>query len=108
MDHTTLLRLRKKAISRGWEPGNDKPLLIEHVSDAPKLGRPPLSQEICNKVLKVVTKNSTTRMYSCQKIVDVVSENLGKEDIISMSTVYQVLKRNGYGNYKPTIKPGLT
>jgi len=47
-------------------------------------------------------------MYSCQKIADVVSENLEKEDIISRSTVYRVLKRNGYSNFKPTIKPGLT
>jgi hypothetical protein len=108
MDHTTLSRLRKKAISRGWEEGKDQPLLLEHVSDAPKSGRPPLSQEICDEVLRVVTKNSTSRMYSCQKIADVVSENLGKEDIISGSTVYRVLKRNGYGNFKPTVKPGLT
>jgi hypothetical protein len=41
-------------------------------------------------------------------ITDVVSENLGKEDIISGSTVYRVLKQNGYGNFKPTVKPGLT
>jgi hypothetical protein len=47
-------------------------------------------------------------MYSCQKIAEVVSENLGKEDIISVSSVYKVLKRNGYGNYKPTVKSGLT
>jgi hypothetical protein len=37
-----------------------------------------------------------------------VSENLGKDNIISVSTVYHVLKKNGYGTYKPTIKPGLT
>jgi hypothetical protein len=47
-------------------------------------------------------------MYSCQKIADVVGENLGKDDIISVSTVYYVLKRNGYGTYKSTIKLGLT
>ena len=108
MDHITLSRLRKKAISRGWEEGKDQPLLLEHVSDALKSGRPSLSQEICDEVLTVVTKNSTSRMYSCQKITDVVSENLGKEDIISGSTVYRVLKRNGYGNFKPTVKLGLT
>jgi len=47
-------------------------------------------------------------MYSCQNITDVVSENLGKDNIISASTVYQVLKKNSYGTYKPTVKPGLT
>jgi hypothetical protein len=47
-------------------------------------------------------------MYSCQAIVDKVSKNLEKEDIISISTVYQVLKKNRYGSYKLTVKPGLT
>ena len=81
---------------------------MDHVIDAPRSGKPPLSQEICDEVIKVVTKNSTTRMYSCQQIANVVSKNLGKDDIISASTVYHVLKKNGYRTYKPTIKPGLT
>jgi len=80
---------------------------MNYVTDTPRSGRPPLSQEICDEVIKVVTKNSTSRMYSCQKIADVVSKNLGKDDIISASTVYCVLKKNGYGTYKPTVKPGL-
>jgi DNA invertase Pin-like site-specific DNA recombinase len=46
-------------------------------------------------------------MYSCQQIADVVSENLGKNNIISVSTVYRVLKKNGYGTYKLIVKPGL-
>ena len=46
-------------------------------------------------------------MYSCQNITDVVSENLGKDNIISVSTVYYMLKKNGYRTYKLTIKPGL-
>ena len=47
-------------------------------------------------------------MYSCQTIADVVSMNLGKEDIVSVSLVYHILKKNGYGSYKLTIKSGLT
>jgi hypothetical protein len=108
MDALTLSRLWKKAIERGWEPGKDMPLCLRHVTDASKSGRPPLLQEICDEVLKVVTKNSTTRMYSCLRIAKEVSKNLGKEDIVSASTVYRILKKNRYGNYKPTIKPGLT
>jgi len=108
MDDSIVRRIRRRAISRGWDEENKGPILLDHVTDAPRSGRPPLSQEICDEVLKVVTKNSTIRMYSCQKIADVVSENLGKEDIISASTVYRVLKRNGYRTYKPTVKPGLT
>jgi Transposase/Homeodomain-like domain len=108
MDETTVRRIRKRAIERGWDEENKALILMDHVTDAPRSGRPPLSQEICDEVIKVVTKNSTTRMYSCQNIADVVSENLGKDDIISASTVYRVLKKNGYGTYKPTVKPGLT
>ena len=108
MDALTLSRLWKKAIERGWEPGKDMTLCLRLVTDASKSGRPLLSQEICDKVLKVVTKNSTTRIYSCLWITKEVSKNLGKKDIISTSTVYCILKKNGYRNYKLTIKPGLT
>jgi hypothetical protein len=84
------------------------PILLDYMTNAPRLGRPPLLQEIYDKVLKVVTKNSSIRIYSCQRITDVVSENLGKEYIILVSTVYYVLKKNSYRTYKPTVKPGLT
>jgi hypothetical protein len=110
MTKSTLYRTWDKAIKRGWNPDapDPNPVLLHHVIDAPKSGRPPLSQEICDEVLRVVTRNSTTRMYSCQAIADEVSKNLEKEDIISASTVYRVLKKNGYDSYKPTVKPGLT
>jgi hypothetical protein len=108
MDASMLSRLRKKAINHGWELGKDMSLLLDYVCDAPKSGRPLLSQEICDEVLKVVIKNSTTRMYSCLQIAEEVSKNLRKEDIVSASTVYRILKRNGYGSYKPTVKLGLT
>jgi hypothetical protein len=80
---------------------------MDYIIDALRSGRPPLSQEICDKVIKVITKNSITRIYSYQNITDIVSENLGKDNIISISTVYYMLKKNGYRTYKPTIKPGL-
>ena len=88
IDDSTVRRIRRRAISRGWDKENKGLILLDHVTDALRSGRPPFSQEICDEVLKVVTKNSITRMYSCQKIADVVSENLRKEDIISVSTVY--------------------
>jgi hypothetical protein len=47
-------------------------------------------------------------MYSCQKIADIVSENLRKKDIIFISSVWRILKKNKYSNYKSTVKPGLT
>jgi RNA polymerase-interacting CarD/CdnL/TRCF family regulator len=84
------------------------PLRLDHVTNAPKSGRPLLSQEICDEVLKIVTKNLITRMYSCLRIAEEVSKSLGKEDIVSISTVYRILKKNGYESYKPTVKSGLT
>ena len=95
-------KLRKKALERGWDP--DKPILLKHVTNASKSGRPLLTQEVCDKVIKVVTKNSTTRQYSCAQIAEKVSENLRKEgdpkdfDILSASSVYRILSKNGYGN----------
>jgi len=108
IDESIIQKLQKKAIKRGWDKDKIGPILLEHVTNAPKSRRPPLSQQICDEVIRVITKNSTIRMYSCQNIADVMSENLGKDDIISASTIYQVLKKNGYGTYKPTIKSGLT
>jgi len=47
-------------------------------------------------------------MYFCLWITEEVSKRLEKEDIVIISIVYYILKKNGYRNYKPTIKLGLT
>jgi hypothetical protein len=47
-------------------------------------------------------------MYSCLRITKEVGKRLRKEDIVSASMVYRILKKNRYRSYKPTIKPGLT
>jgi hypothetical protein len=72
-----------------------------------------LTQEIYNKVIKIITKNSITRYYSCSQIVEKVLKNLrGKnpEDLklVSASNIYRILSKNSYSNYKHIIKPGLT
>jgi hypothetical protein len=36
-----------------------------------------------------------------------MSKNLGKNNIISVSIIYYILKKNSYKTYKPTIKLGL-
>jgi hypothetical protein len=74
MDDSIIKRIRRRAISRGWDKENKGPILLDHITDAPRSGRPPLSQEICDEVLKVVTKNLIIRMYSCQQIADIVRE----------------------------------
>jgi hypothetical protein len=47
-------------------------------------------------------------MYSCLWISEEVGKRLRKEDIVSASIVYRILKKNRYRNYKPTVKLGLT
>ena len=64
MDESTVRRIRKRAIKRGWDEENKAPILMDYVRDAPRSGRPPLSQEICDEVIKVVARNSTSRIYS--------------------------------------------
>jgi hypothetical protein len=51
-----------------------------------------------------MTKNSTTRGWSCAAKVS----NTPGWQPVSASTVYQALKQEGYGVFKRTVKPGLT
>lgn len=52
-------------------------------------------------------KNLTTRSWSCNRIAVEVLGTLGWQ-LISPSTVYQVLKEHGYRVYTRTVKLGLT
>jgi hypothetical protein len=49
--------LKKKAKERGWH--SSKPALIGYIINQQRTGKPPLLQEIYNKILKIITKNST-------------------------------------------------
>jgi len=54
-------RLRNKAINRGWDPKISSIVEVHHVDDTPRSGRPQISQEIIDLILKTITQNSTTR-----------------------------------------------
>jgi transposase len=101
-----IYKLRDKAISRGWDPKVSGIVEVEHVEDTPRSGRPKIPQSVVDLILKTVTKNSTTRTWSCNRIAWEVSST---PDISSISgmTVWRVLKENGYSSYKRTVKPGL-
>ena len=98
-------KLRSKAISRRWDPLG----ILEtwHVDDAPHPGRPKTSTATALFIIEIMTKNSTTRGWSCARIAAEVSNTPGWQPV-SQRTVYRVLTENGYGVFKRTVKPGLT
>lgn len=98
-------KLRSKAISRGWTPGSI--VEVEHVDDAPRSGRPKTSTATALFIVETMTKNFTTRGWSCARIAAEVTGTLGRQ-AISASTVYRVLTENGYSVFKRTVKLGLT
>jgi transposase len=102
----SIYRLRATAIARGYKPEEDKRLLIEYVEDAPKSGRPiKATEDVKAEVVKVISKNSTTRSLTTQAIANILaSSNIN----ISARTVWNILSSLGYGYFKPTTKPGLT
>jgi hypothetical protein len=76
------------------------------VEDADRLGRPKCSQVVVDLILKTVAKDNTTRQWSSQVIANEVSNTPGIARV-SASTVWRVLKAEGYKSYKRTFKPGL-
>jgi len=107
LSKSTIYDLQKKALSRGYDPSKDRKILIAYVEDAPKVGRPKkCTLEVEEAVIKTISKNSTTRELSTQKIADMVSP-LAKGGI-SARSIHRILRRQGYKPVKPTQKPGLT
>ena len=75
------------------------------MENAPKPGRTKMPQETVDLIISIITKNSTTRAWSCARI----SREASKSSIVvSPSTVYRILKDNNYSSCKQTVKPGLT
>src|SRR5450432_4256535 len=61
-----IYNIRKKALLRGWIP--DSVIETYHINDSSRSGRPKASQEVVDSILDIVTKNSTTRGWSCERI----------------------------------------
>jgi hypothetical protein len=62
----SIYELRKKAISLGWLPST--PIEPRHVDDLPRSSRLKVSMYITIVILTTLTRNSTTRGYSCRRI----------------------------------------
>jgi len=100
-----IYKIRAKACSRGWEP--HKILETWHINNAPYKERPRISTALVKFIVAIVTKNSTTRGWSCERIAAEVSNTSGWQPV-SASTVYRSLKQERYKVFKKTVKPGLT
>ena len=104
---SAIYRLRTTAKTRGYKPEEDKRILKEYVTDAPRLGRPAkATEDVKQQVVKIISQNSTTRSLSTQAIANLLASSCNIN--ISARTVWNILSALGYGNYKPTFKPGLT
>ena len=101
-----MYKLRTKAVSRRWDPVGG---ILEtwHVDDAPYPRRPKTSTATVLFIIETMTKNSTTRGWSCARIAAEVSSTPRRQPV-SQSTVYRVLTENGYSVFKRTVKLGLS
>jgi transposase len=95
----TVLNLLDKAISRGYNPDISKTVFLKYVEDAEKSGRPPIDQEIKDKVIKKISLDRYAREKTCAQIAH--------ECKISAMSVWRILKKAGFRKTKPTRKPGL-
>jgi hypothetical protein len=77
------------------------------MDDASYKERPLISTTLVKFIIETVTKNSTTRGWSCARIAAEVLSTPGWQPV-SLSTVYKALTQEGYSVFKKTIKPGLT
>lgn len=98
--------LRKEALCRGYNPSISKIVEVYHVEDAKRSGRPKTFQVVIDLIIATVTKNSTTREYSCAQIASKVSATPSISSV-SASTVWRTLKAERYSMYKRTVKLGL-
>jgi transposase len=106
-DKSTISRIKKKAISHGYDPTKDTRIFLRYIEDAPRVGRPKkATPELEEKVIQTISKNSTSRELSIDTIANMLS--LLVKGGISGRTILRILRRRGYKPCKPTRKPGLT
>ncbi len=99
----TIHNLVDKALERGFDPQSSPPVVLdEHVSDAPRPGRPRKQDDYKDKVLEKVRADRYGREMTCTFI----SAELGNN--ISPMTVWRILRAARMKKTKLTRKPGLT
>ena len=102
LPRSTINSIHRTARARGYNPDACQTIFNSYVEDAPKSGAPiKATPEVEDAIIAALSKNSTTRGLSCQRLADLIAPK------ISARTVHRVLKRRGYRLCKPTTKPGL-
>ena len=97
----SIYRWNRVAKERGFNPEVSSQILAQYVTDAPRTGRPTvLTEQVQKAILKILTKNSTTRQYSLEEI----AKGCG----VSATSVWRCLKKRGFRWVKMTVKPALT
>ena len=96
-----LCKLRKKAIDRGWGGSNDSPLLVEHVADEPRSGRPRKDKpDLVARLGDAIERSAEGRHATL--------EDLAVELEVAPRSIHRYLTALGYKKLKMTTKPGLT
>ena len=102
-----IYKVLKRAKERGYDPSKSTILYLSYVEDAPRTGRPKkITPEVEEQVIHLISKNSTTRELSTQRIANTLS--LLVKGGISARTIHHILHYHGYKPCKPTRKPSLT
>lgn len=98
----------RTAQSRGFDPNAPKfAIKDEFIINSPRSGRPSKQDDATTQlVIAKVVRDRFGREKSCADIAGDLEQELGIE--ISQSTVWRILRKNGYNKTKPTRKPGLT
>jgi hypothetical protein len=71
---SAIYRLAAIARECGWVENKNMPLVVSHILNAPRSGRPVISAKVIKCILKVVLQNSTTRGFSCTVITKEVKK----------------------------------
>ena len=77
-----------------------------HIDNAACPKRPKISTATTLLVIEIITKNSTSKSFSCKEVLDRIAAMPGIQNA-SPNSVYRILIDNNYGVFKRTIKPGL-
>jgi transposase len=97
---STLRNIKKRARERGWDPAVDKRIQDEYVADVKRSGRPLISEETKQQLIKNIRKDRNSR----EKLTKVLTFEVS----ISPSSAWSILRAFGFRSVKPTIKPGLS